>query len=222
MQDKKRALLFANGLLEQADWLKNYMLPGDFLVAVDGGYQHLKRLGLSPNLIIGDLDSLSQQDQEEIRLEGIEIHQFPPAKDQTDLELALETAAQRGFQSIRVMAALGGRLDQLLANIFLLTHPKLMGMDVRIENGAEEAFLIRESGTIEGQAGDTVSLLPLGLTAHGVTTQGLAYPLHGERLFSHHSRGISNVLLESTARVSLQSGTLLCVHLRKTVDSGDD
>lgn len=116
-----------------------------------------------------------------------------------------------------ILGALGGRLDMTLANIFLLDLPELANIDARLEDGCEEVFFIRpgsQGRVIEGIAGDRVSLLPLGGPASGVMTRGLYYPLHGETLYPERTRGISNVMLDSQARVMLEAGQLICIHTR--------
>jgi thiamine pyrophosphokinase len=106
-------------------------------------------------------------------------------------------------------------LDQTLGNLGLLLRPELDGLDVRLEDGREEAFLIRGSAEIQGRAGDIVSLLPWNDPAEGVTTHALRYPLRDETLYPDRTRGISNEMQGDTAQVSLRAGILLCIHTRK-------
>ncbi len=115
------------------------------------------------------------------------------------------------------MAGLGGRLDQTLANIYLLNLPQLSGCDVRLDDGVEEVSLVRTVQQITGQAGDTVSLLPISPLVQGITTVGLQYPLNNEDLVLFHSRGVSNVMTCKDASVEIQDGILLCVHIRKRI-----
>lgn len=219
MLPDKRALIFANGDQIDLEAVRRLVQPEDFLVAVDGGFYHLERLGFVPGLVIGDLDSLSPVVVERLRQNpSVRVSQYPVQKDETDLELALLSAARDGYTSIRVLAALGGRLDMTLANIFLLALPDLAGLDIRLEDGIEEVFLIRpgeEGGVIKGQPGDRVSLLPLGGPTGGIHTAGLFYPLRGETLYYERSRGISNQMIEHEARVTLETGQLICIHTRK-------
>jgi thiamine pyrophosphokinase len=111
---------------------------------------------------------------------------------------------------------LGGRIDQTLANINLLLIPEIQNIDVSIDDGREELFLITRHAFIHGIKGDVVSLLPLNRPAMGVMTKGLTYKLQDETLFPERSRGISNVMKKNEAEVSLQSGVILCVHTRLT------
>ncbi len=189
--------------------------PADYLVCVDGGLRHMHSLGLRPHLLIGDLDSISPAEVLELEREHVRIQRYPVDKDETDLELALLAALKEGYRTMRLVAALGGRLDQTLGNLFLLTLPELSGCDIRMEDGIEEAFIIRSREMILGQPGDVVSLLPLAGSVTGVVTQGLRYPLHAETLWFERTRGISNVLLENQASIEVASGVLLAIHTRR-------
>jgi thiamine pyrophosphokinase len=172
--------------------------------------------GLVPGLVIGDMDSLSDEERAELEARGCRFVVHPRAKDETDLELALTYAAELGTQEIIVLGALGGRLDHTLANVFLLALPVLADLSVRIVNGHEEALLARsgQSVTLEGEPGDLVSLLPLGGDARGVTTKGLAWTLQGDTLQFGPSRGVSNEMTAPQARVEVEGGHLLVVHTR--------
>jgi thiamine pyrophosphokinase len=207
-------VIFANGELLDPAGARELALRADVLVAADGGARHIRACGLHPGLVIGDLDSLTESEVEALRDGGSEILRFPVEKNETDLELALLETVRRGYDRIRVVAATGGRLDQLLANVFLLALPELFGCDVRLVDGPEEAFLIRGTGEIIGKPGEIVSLLPLFGPAVGIRTQGLRYPLEDEALFPERSRGVSNELMGERAVVDVADGTLLCVHRR--------
>jgi thiamine pyrophosphokinase len=210
----KRAWIFVNGDLLNPQALQAMIEPDDLLVAADGGLRHLQLLGLDPVVLIGDLDSVSEQDIRSLEQKGILIDRHPVEKDETDLELALLWVLARDISEIRIVAAQGDRLDHTLGNLFLLMLPKLQGYDVRLEDGQDEVFLINSSRSIIGQVGDRVSLLPLGKPAVGVSTQGLKYELDQETLWPERTRGISNVMVEAQAVVSVENGLLICIHSR--------
>jgi thiamine pyrophosphokinase len=212
--DYKRAVIFANGVLPDLAAARARLRQGDTIVAADGGLHHIQALGLKPDVLIGDLDSVSAADLQGLEGSKVAILRYPREKDETDLELALDWCAGQGFCSILIMGALGGRLDQTLGNLFLLTWPRLAGIDVRLDDGLEEVFAITASTVLYGSPGETVSLLPLQGPAHGIMTTGLRYPLRGETLWSERTRGISNELLEEQASISLEQGCLLCIHTR--------
>ena len=213
MSTTERAVLFANGEAPNLTALE--LQAQDFLVAVDGGLHHLHALGLSPQLLIGDMDSLTLQEVEACKQAGIEILSFPPAKDKTDLELALDEVLRRGYREIVIAFALGGRLDQTLANLALLAKPDFDNCVVRIDDGLTEVALLRQTITLACQPGDTVSLLAWGGEAGGMVTHGLEYALEGETLLPWQTRGISNRCTGERFSVSLEQGTLLLIHSRQ-------
>jgi thiamine pyrophosphokinase len=212
---EKRAIVFANGEINDLEAVRGLIESDDFLVAADGGYHHMQALGLRPGLIVGDMDSLSKEETERLQAEGVQIELHPKDKNETDLELALQWAARAGYPIIVVVGALGGRLDQTLGNVCLLAQPGLDDLQVRLLDGNTEAFLIHGRAEIRGDIGDIVSLLPLFGPAVGVLTAGLRYPLHRETLYPERTRGISNVLERPVAQVELSAGNLLCIHIRR-------
>ena len=209
-----RAIIFANGVFTNVQGARDLVRPDDLIVAADGGTRHALAAGLVPHVVVGDLDSLSPDDRARLEAAGSRIVRFSPHKDETDLELALLHAVREGATHVLILAALGGRLDQTLANLLLLALPELRDLDVRVVEGPQTAFLIHGGGDgvlVEGQPGDTVSLIPLGGDAVGVTAVGLEWPLYEDTLRFGPARGVSNVLTVSQARVRVQEGLLLCV-----------
>ncbi|TLN17023.1 thiamine diphosphokinase [bacterium] len=216
MDSPKRTVIFVNGRLRSPKRMAALLRTDDWLIAADGGLRHLRRLGLAPHLLIGDLDSVTEDEVQWAMNKGAEVRRYPREKDETDLELALQAALQTGSREILLAAALGGRLDHALGNLSLLLRPELAGLDVRLEDGREEVFLIRDKVEIHGHKGDIVSLLPWNGPAEGVTTEALCYPLHAETLYPDRTRGISNEMLAGAAQVSLRAGILLCIHTRES------
>jgi thiamine pyrophosphokinase len=210
-----RVIIFANGEIEDPNALIATLHKGDLLVAADGGLRHLRRIEHTPALLIGDLDSLTPAEVEAAAAEGVFIQQFPKEKNETDLELALSHVLQAGFKVIRIAGALGGRLDHTLGNIGLLLDERLAGCDVRLEDGHDEVFIIRDRVVVEGQPGDIVSLIPIAGEVEGVLTRELKYPLIKETLRQERTRGISNVMLTDQAEISIDKGRLLCIHSRQ-------
>lgn len=204
-------LLFANGELEPGAWLDPYLAEATRLIAVDGGLRHLRALGRQPDLLIGDLDSISAEQLALIEAAGGEIRRFPVAKDETDLELALLLVIERYAEPVVVLGAFGGRLDQHLANILLLTHEAVRDRPVKLVAPYQEMWLSQRETVIQGQPGDTVSLIPLAGDVHVLSTEGLAWALQDEWLRSGPARGISNVMETAQARVTIAGGSLLCI-----------
>ncbi|MBL8046342.1 MAG: thiamine diphosphokinase [Anaerolineales bacterium] len=213
----KRVIIFANGELPEPERVRAFIQPDDFIIAADGGARHCWALKLTPQLAVGDFDSLTAAELAKLEQAGITLKRFPRDKDETDLELALLEAARLGAEKICVLGALGGRLDMTLANLQLLTHPALAHISLEVRAGGQTAWLLRPpGGPVRGQVGDTVSLLPLGGAADGITTRGLRYPLNGETLTVGPARGVSNALTQPEAYVGLQAGLLLIIHTENT------
>lgn len=188
----------------------------DRVVAADGGSMLAERLGLTPDLIIGDLDSADPALVREWEAADVEVKRYKHTeKLETDTELAVLEALQWRPARIYVLGATGGRLDHEIANILLLTHPQLAALDVRIVDGRQEIFLAKPGrwNNLAGEPGDTLSLVPLGGDVEGVKTEGLEYPLHRENLLQGRGRGVSNRFLAENARVVHESGLMLVVHL---------
>jgi len=208
-------VIFANGEFHSPESARETIAADDFVIAADGGTRHALSVGVVPDLIIGDLDSLSAVELERVKRAGAQVKAYSPRKDETDLELALKYAADRGAVEILIFAALGGRLDQLIANVLLLTLTELDGVDVRIVEGDQTAFLIRGRTQLRGRAGDTVSLLPIGGDVVGGTTTGLEWELDGDELYFGPARGVSNRFTGDQATIDVRQGLLLCVVTRR-------
>lgn len=209
-------VLVANGSLMHGDWLEEILELADVLVAIDGGYKHLQEFDHQPDLLIGDLDSIDPQQVDRLAEDGIEVLRHPERKDATDLELALQVARERGASQITLLGLVGSRWDQTLANLLLLADDKHAGIDIRVVDGPQAAYIVRAGWkfNMSGSEGDLVSLVPLHGDARGVRTTGLEYKLDGELLRYTSTRGISNVLLGPRASVELKDGVLLCLHVQ--------
>jgi thiamine pyrophosphokinase len=228
----RRALVVADGDVPSSEALDTAW-PGwdrgvDLVVAADGGWDKAEALGLRPDLLVGDADSLPEARFLQLAAQGVAIERSPRDKDESDAELAIVAALRRGASHITVLGALGGRrFDHALANVGLLGLPAPDEADVELLDGSTRVRLVRAPAAggqivrcgLAGSEGDLVSLLPLGAPALGVTTAGLLYPLSDEDLPPGPARGLSNVRIAAEASVTLRGGRLLVVETRK-VDPG--
>jgi thiamine pyrophosphokinase len=213
--ERKQAAMVLNGELANHHLLEFYDSSAWLKIAVDGGLRYFHLANVSPDVLIGDLDSITREERTWAEKQHTHIIQYPVEKDETDYELALQYVLEQKVEKICILAALGGRLDQTFANCFMLLDERLHGVDVRFDDGSVEVCLIRRSVHIDGQPGDIVSLLPLEPIVRGVTTQQLKYPLLDEDLYMHRTRGISNVMLSESAEICCREGNLLCIHTRQ-------
>lgn len=210
----QRTIILANGELPDLNKAHLLLQPDDYIICADGGTRHALSLNLQPNLIVGDLDSAAKDALAKFKNNGVEIELYPRDKNETDLELAIHRATEFHPQQILILAALGGRLDQTLANITLLTDPGLSAFDVRLDDGVEEIFVCRNQMNVYGRAGDLVSLIPWQGAVTGIQTKNLRWALQDETLYPDKTRGISNEMTDQAASISIGSGLLLIVHRR--------
>lgn len=194
----------------------------DLLIAADSGAEAVLRAGCLPHLLVGDMDSIVASAAEDLQARGVETLLLPVAKDETDLEMALRLAIERGARTIVVHGALGGpRLDHLVATLLLLTAPWLAGADVRLVDPEHDVALAGGDRPIAGRPGDVVSLLPLTPRVEDVASEGLLYPLKREPLLQGTTRGVSNELTGERARVTHGAGDLLVIHYRAKPEPHD-
>lgn len=187
--------------------------PDAHVIAADSGLHVALALGLTVDLVVGDLDSVDPRTLASARDAGVEVRQHPAAKDRTDLALAMDAAVDHGAERLVVVGGHGGRLDHLLANALLLAAPAYAGVDVLARMGDATVHVVRAGRTarLTGTPGELASLLPVHGPARAVTTRGLLYPLDGEDLPVGSSRGVSNELARVEAEVELEAGVLLAV-----------
>lgn len=209
-----RAIIFANGTLTSGKEILEIIRPGDRLIAADGGARNCRALGLLPEVVVGDLDSISEEERERLLELGTRILAHPRNKDQTDLELALRYAVENGAGEILLLGLLGGRLDQTLANLLLLALPDWSSARLAVVDGPDTAYLLRDGESVElrGRPGELVSLLPLSPLVLGITVENLRWPLLSAELQFGSTHGISNELVAASARVRIGAGKLLVVH----------
>ncbi|MGD2159015.1 MAG: thiamine diphosphokinase, partial [Anaerolineales bacterium] len=145
--------------------------------------------------------------------QGADVFQHPTRKNETDLELAILYAVERDLDEIIIFGASGARWDMTLANVLLLAHPRASNLMIKISDGRQNIYIVRDGETLEidGNPGDTVSLIPLKGKVEGVTTTNLEYSLENSTLNFASTRGISNVLLDSQASVHITKGMLLTI-----------
>lgn len=211
----RHALIFANGDPNDGEMVRHALgaVPDALVIAADGGARIARYFGRAVDAVIGDMDSISEADLRRAQDAQAAIMRYPAAKNETDLELALLYATERGADWIRVIGAVGDRLDQTLSNVYLLGLPALADSDVRLVAGKQETWLATVGEVrIDGAPGDTVSLIPLSGSVEGIRTEGMHYPLNDETLVFGPARGVSNVLDASQGIVHFRGGVLLIVH----------
>jgi len=207
-----RAVIFINGIINDYAPLARWLHPDDFLIGADGGTLHCLALGRQPRVIVGDLDSLAPELVERLVAEGVQVERHSPMKNQTDLELAVECAHRNGAAQVLLLGALGGRLDQMLANILLLAQRDWpFPLKLVEENQLAQVLHGGEKLILTAPVGSTVSVIPLSERVTGITYAGLAYPLVDFTLPFGSTRGVSNVVEHEPATIQIATGMLLVI-----------
>lgn len=219
-----RVIIVANGQVQQGERYGHLVRPDDLIIAVDGGAIVAQQLGLVPQVMVGDMDSVSEGLLSQLEASGCELVDHPERKDETDTELAMRYALQQGASEILLLGATGDRLDHTLANVFLLDVAWQAGVRAKILSGDTEVWLLRGGRELEihGEPGDIVTLLPVGQDAVGVRSVGLEWALHGDTLRFGPARGVSNVMTAPLAEVALREGVLLVFRVRRDSEKEKD
>lgn len=204
----KHALILLSGPINPCEELHRYTEGAKLIVAADAGIVTAGQVGCEPDYVVGDFDSLPA---------GVPIpagaKRYPSEKDWTDGELALNIARENGFTRIVMIGALGGRLDHLLGNIWLIAPSVGNGLDVTLTDGLTTMWLTGEEVHVSGLPGEYVSIFPLGASVKMSESNGLKYQLAGLTLSWGNTLGVSNQLTEIEATVR-PLGPVLVTHTK--------
>lgn len=216
MSSFKKAIIVANGTPQKGKAVQSVIADSSnaLVIGADGGADLALQMGLSPSIIVGDMDSIRPDTLASLEANRAQILRHSPHKNETDLELALLEAITRGADEIYILGALGNRIDHTISNIYLLTLPALQSCKACLVDDNQTLWLVRP-GThrLFGRVDDTISLIPFQSDIEGISTNGLKYPLRDETLAFGPARGVSNVLISTEASVTFKRGTLLIIHI---------
>lgn len=180
--------------------------PTDLVIAADGGYDSLISHGVRCDLLIGDLDSISE------RPNGVELLLHPKEKDETDMYLAYLEGVRRGYSHFEVYGGTGGREDHTLANYALLLYAARRGAIMRMHGERSVATVtVGTPVTLKGKPGETFSVFAFGGDASGVTISGAKYEVGGVELKAEFPLGVSNELASDAVSISHTGGALLII-----------
>lgn len=202
-------IIVANGHIKNMNFLQSAIKNSDYIICADGAAEYLMCLDIYPNLLVGDFDSINEKTLEWIKRNNVKIRRFPKEKDMTDTELAVEFALKQNPQQITIIGAMGSRLDHSLSNIMLLYKIYKMGIDAIIVDELNYVTITGDVLEMRCRAGQTISIIPIGGDAKGVTLEGLEYSLIDYNIEMGSSLGISNKSVAEEIVISVKNGILL-------------
>ncbi|MEE9321236.1 MAG: thiamine diphosphokinase [Granulosicoccus sp.] len=214
LKKKRRALVFASGDFSVQMLAGLSPEPGDVVVCVDGGLVHCLKTGWSPTLLLGDMDSVPAGLLKRSDIASVEIQRHPVGKDASDLELALLWLTEQAVSEVILTGISGRRTDHMLFN-WLLVAQREWPFRLRMLDESTNAVLVTPVFPLRlsVKPGQIVSLLALRTVSH-LTTTGLQYALSDAKLERGSTRGLSNVVLESTIGLRIADGALLVLLIR--------
>lgn len=192
------------------------VLGADLVIGADAGARFAIVAGRTPDVLVGDFDSLTEEELVHIEKAGAEVVRFPGAKDETDAELAVREALVRGADEIVLVGATGDRLDHVLASLAVLAEADRAGARAWAFDGATEVHLLSTRGRtrsleLDDARGAILSIMPFVCESAVVSAQGVRWPLARERLEGAATRGVSNEVSAARARIEVHEGTILVV-----------
>jgi len=192
----------------------NAVLPqireDDCIIGVDSGLDILFKQGVIPNLLIGDMDSVSDDVLKKLN-EIQSIIKLETEKDDTDTEAAVEWCLSKGYTNLKIVNSMGGRFDHCLGIISHLEYIKSKGAKGRIISANQEIFIAESYEKLDYVSETVFSLCPLSEEVEAVETENCYYPLNKETLYRNRSRGISNIIKKSAAGIRHGKGDLLVI-----------
>jgi thiamine pyrophosphokinase len=211
----KTVLIVANGNSNSKLFYQKLSKKVDFIIGVDGGAGKLIKCGITPDLVVGDFDSIRDSELNLLKKKGVNILQFPEDKEYSDTDLAINVALKKHFDAFILSGMLYGRIDHMFFNASLLYPLLKKGKDAYILEEREEIYITGGRRKIKTKKGNIVSLYPLTNVVQGVKTSGLKYQLSGKTLLKGKTLTLSNIAVSNVVQVEVKKGALLIIVQKK-------
>lgn len=210
-----RCLLLANGEYGGITLYYSAAQQADLILCADGGANYAYQIGITPDYILGDLDSIEPEVLKFFTGQKVTFKKYPAAKDYTDCQLTLELALELGADEITFWGTLGGRLDHTLANLYCGLNAVRQGIKITHWGPRETVYIIKDRLRLKGSPGDTVSLIALTDKAGGISLNNFVYPLNDALLLKEDTLAVSNQMADDTAEISIAEGIVAVFHYRR-------
>jgi len=210
------ALILTGGVWPSDERVRMLTRDCDFVICCDGAAKDARRLDIIPNILIGDMDSISSEDHAYLMEKGVKERRLPAEKDETDTEAACRYAISHGASKAVLVGGLGARMDHSFGNIQCLWMLHMEGIEARMVSGCEVAYIVTTTYRLGRYNGCTFSLIPLLPQTEVFRMTGVKYPLVHTPLLFGSTLGISNVVADPGAQLTMQSGmALLIINIRE-------
>jgi thiamine pyrophosphokinase len=214
-----KATVIAHGAPKDYKTLERECKNSDIIICADGGAEFAYRLGITPDYLIGDFDSVDEKVLEYFIDSKTEVVRYPAEKDYTDTEICVNKALEMKCDEICIFPGIGGRIDHSLGNIGLLHIIADNNAKGYIASDSSYVYLCRKEIIIQGEKGDLISVLPYKGDALGVSLYNLKYPLKDYNIAFGKPIGISNIMLTGECLIEVKEGELLVVKTSQDVGS---
>ena len=207
-----KCVIVAAGDAPELKLLNAHLSDADMVIGADGAADTFVAHDIVPDMLIGDFDSASSSSISRLKSCGVRMIQLTVHKNETDTEAAITLAIQSGADDVVILGALGRRLDHTLGNLAMLLKSARAGVRCRIIDDTHEITAASGEFELIGRAGQTVSIIPLSGDVT-VTANNLVYPLERLLLRVDSSRGISNIIEKSPAKITISGGYALIIKI---------
>lgn len=206
-----KGLIISSGEIKDYELLKTIVEENNYVVCADGGVNHLLKIEKMPDIVLGDLDSIGEEELKLIEKKNIKIKKFSEMKDDTDTELCINYILKKGFKDITLMGVTGTRLDHTLANIYLLKKIDSLEAKASIVDEHNIIHYVKNSIVLNRREDYFVSIIPISSDGVVVSIEGFLYPLKNEHLEFSSSRGISNKIIEKRGYIKVYKGSAIVI-----------
>ncbi len=200
-----KIIIISAGNCFNIEKLKKHISKSDYIICADGGYEHLTKIGIKPDLIVGDFDSLKS----DINCEN--IIRLPVEKDDTDTLFALKKAFEKNPDEIIIYGGIGSRFDHSYANMCLAGICAEKNIKAKVTDGFNSIYIIMDKISLKSKKGKTVSIYSFSDKCEGVTLSGFKYPLSDFTLLKENIIGTSNIIISEEAEIRIKSGKLIVI-----------
>ena len=210
-----QCIILANGEMEDYEKYRSLFAGGPLTICADGGIRHARALGILPQVVVGDMDSVRPEDLEQLTAQDVELIKYPKEKDEMDTELALMEAVKRGATSIVLLGCSGGRLDHTLAAIQMLVPVVEQGVKVQMLAKGHRLTLVtpENPARLPGNPDTILSILPLTTRVTGITSRGVKWPLTDAVFELGKPYGVSNEVTGPEVSITIKEGILLVIEM---------